>query len=61
MTKKSYIDFLKAVGAITIMIYHYRHLAYYDFRWPSGAALPLVGVFGGIYQYGYLAVELFSY
>ena len=54
-----YIYCLRAVSAIVIVIYHYRHPAMYSPFWPADQGLPLDSIFHLIYRYGFLAVELF--
>ena len=55
----SYGNFLKIVCAVIIVIYHYRHLAFYSDLWEYRSWLPLDEYFEIIYTYGYTVVELF--
>lgn len=54
--RRNYVDFLKAFSAIIIIIYHYRHLAYFE---APSAPLPFPGFLAIPYRYGLVVVELF--
>lgn len=54
--RRIYIDFLKAISAIIIIIFHYPHLIFFE---APNETIPFSGILKIPYQYGFVVVELF--